>query len=518
MSCSRADQEAAQHTRALDAARGSGGEEPAGLRRPRAYPLRMQLAVSSWVALAFAALAVQCDASHGQAPENTPAARPPNIVLIVADDLGWGELGCYGQTKIHTPNIDRLAADGMRFTQFYAGAPVCAPSRCALLTGLHSGHGFIRNNIEVMPEGQLPIPDATVTLAERLKSAGYATSGVGKWGLGGPTSAGQPNLQGFDHWFGFLCQRAAQHHYPTSLWRDRQLELLDANRQDNAVYAPDLCADEAVKFVREPHAAPFFLYAAFTLPHLALQVPDDALAQYVGTFPDAPYDGRQGYLPHKTPHAAYAAMVTKLDDYVGRICAALRERDLERDTVVFFISDNGPTYERTGGADSDFFASSGPMRGRKGSVYEGGLRVPLIARWTDHIQANCVSDLPCAVWDFTPTLLALAGAPPPAELDGVDLTPTLLNRGAQMRHEYLYWEFPDYGGQQAARFGDWKAVRRDMQLGNSALELYDLAHDVGETRDLAAAQPEVVARALEILRAAHRRSPEFPLPLVDTLR
>ena len=478
----------------------------------------MQVAVSSWAALAFAALAVQCDASRGEPRKDASPARPPNIVLIIADDLGWGEVGCYGQTRIHTPNIDRLAADGMRFTQFYAGAPVCAPSRCALLTGLHTGHAFIRNNVELMPEGQAPIPDATVTLAERLKSAGYATCGVGKWGLGGPTSAGQPNLQGFDHWFGFLCQRAAQHHYPTSLWRDRQLVELGANARENALYAPDLCADEAVKFVSAPHDTPFFLYAAFTLPHLALQVPEDSLAEYVGNLPDAPYDGRQGYLPHKTPHAAYAAMVTRLDGYVGRICAALRERDLERDTIVIFISDNGPTFERNGGADSDFFASSGPMRGRKASVYEGGLRVPFIARWTDHIRANAVSDLPCAVWDFTPTLLALAGAVQPSGLDGIDLTPTLLNRGEQARHEYLYWEFPDFGGQQAARFGNWKAVRRDLVLGHDAVELYDLATDIGESRDLAAAQPAVVAQALEIFRAAHRRSIEFPLPLVDTQR
>jgi arylsulfatase len=478
----------------------------------------MQLAKSSWAALAFAALAVQCGASGGEQRAGRSAARPPNIVLIVADDLGWGELGCYGQRVIKTPNIDRLAEGGMRFTQFYAGAPVCAPSRCALLTGLHSGHAFVRNNFEVMPEGQMPIPDATVTLAERLRSAGYATCGVGKWGLGGPASTGEPNAQGFDHWFGFLCQRAAQHHYPTSLWRDRELVDLSANLQNNALYAPDLCADEAVKFVREPRDAPFFLYAAFTLPHMALQVPDDSLAQYAGHLPDAPYDGRQGYLPHKTPHAAYAAMVTRLDGYVGRICAALRELDLERDTVVIFISDNGPTYDRTGGADSDFFASSGPMRGRKGSVYEGGLRVPFIARWTDHIQANSVSDLPCAVWDFTPTLLALAKAAPPSGLDGVDLAPTLLARGAQSTHEFLYWEFPDYGGQQAARFGDWKAVRRDMALGHDAIELYDLATDIGEAHDRAAQEPDLVARALEIFRTAHRRSAEFPMPLVDAAR
>lgn len=478
----------------------------------------MQVAPLSQLALAVIASLAQSGAPKESAVAQPRAPVRPNVVIIVADDLGVAEIGCFGQTVIHTPNIDRLATEGMRFTQFYAGAPVCAPSRCAMLSGLHSGHGFIRNNFEVMPEGQLAIPAATVTLAERFKALGFATCGVGKWGLGGPGSSGEPNGQGFDHWFGFLCQRAAQHHYPTSLWDDRKRIELAANLQGDVLYAPDLCADEALAFVREHKSAPFFLYAAFTLPHAALQVPPDSLAEYAGKIADAPYDGRQGYVPTRVPHATYAAMVTRLDAYVGRICAALRELELERDTIVMFLSDNGPLYERVGGADSDFFSSTGALRGRKGSLYEGGIRVPLIVRWPGHVAADSTSDLACAVWDFTPTLLALTGAPPADGLDGVDLSPTLLATGEQKRHEYLYWEFPDYGCQQAARFGDWKALRRDMALGRDKIELYDLAHDAGEARDLSAEKPELVARAKEIFRAAHVRSREFPMPLVDIVR
>lgn len=433
-------------------------------------------------------------------------SRPPNIVLIVADDLGWGELGCYGQEKIRTPRIDALAREGLRFTQFYAGAPVCAPSRCTLLTGLHTGHAFVRDNREVQPEGQLALPDAAVTLAEVLRDAGYATGGFGKWGLGAPGSEGAPERQGFERFFGYNCQREAHDFYPDHLWsNERRVEL------DGTQYSHDVICEAAREFVRDHRERPFFLYVPSTIPHLALQVPDDSLAEYVGRWEDPPYVGGKGYLPHPTPRAAYAAMVTRLDREVGRLVDLIDELGLGDDTLFLFTSDNGPTYDRIGGSDSDFFESSGPLRGRKGSVLEGGLRVPLIARWRGRIAPGAVSDLPCASWDLLPTLADLAGATVPEGLDGISLAPTLLGRGDQARHAFLYWEFRAYGGQQAIRMGDWKGVRRDMARGASAIELFDLAADPGETRDLAGSRPEVVARIAERMATAGTPSALFPL-------
>jgi arylsulfatase len=447
-----------------------------------------------------------------QAAPSEPAPRPPNVVLFVADDLGWGELGCYGQAKIRTPHLDRLAAEGLRFTQYYAGAPVCAPSRCVMLTGLHSGHAFIRDNAEVMPEGQLPIPSETVTLAERLRALGYATGGFGKWGLGGPGSTGEPLEQGFERWFGYLCQRRAQTHWATTLWSDRERVAVP-----KGVYAPDLIADRAIDFLRARarEARPFFLYVPFTLPHLALQVPDEELAIYADAWPETPYDGSLGYAPHAKPRAAYAAMVTHLDTLVGRVVGELAALGVERDSLVLFISDNGPVPDGWGGTDSAFFDSTGPLRGFKGSVYEGGLRAPLIARWPGKIAAGGTSDLVCAAQDLVPTLLEIAGAPPSKGLDGISLAPVLLGTGEAAPREHLYFEFTGYGAQQAVRLGRWKAVRRDLALGRETIELYDLETDVGETRDVAKDHPEVVARVKGILAREHSRSREFPLPSVD---
>lgn len=434
------------------------------------------------------------------------ATRPPNIVLVVADDLGWGELGCYGQTRIRTPRIDALAREGLRFTQFYAGAPVCAPSRCTLMTGLHTGHAHVRDNREVQPEGQAPIPDASVTLAELLRDAGYATGGFGKWGLGAPGSEGAPERQGFDTFFGYNCQREAHDFYPDHLWRnERRVEL------DGAQYSHDLICDEARDFVRAHRERPFFLYVPSTLPHLALQVPGDSLAEYVGRWEDPPYVGGKGYRPHPTPRAAYAAMVTRLDREVGRLVDLIDELGLTDDTLFLFTSDNGPTYDGIGGSDSDFFESSGPLRGRKGSVLEGGLRVPLVARWRGHVAPGTTSDVPSAFWDLLPTLVELAGGQPPRGLDGISLAPTLVGRGQQQRHEHLYWEFRAYGGQQAVRLGDWKGVRRNMAKGSRTIELYDLARDPGEAHDLAAAQPDVVARIEELMATGGTPSELFPL-------
>lgn len=459
------------------------------------------------------ALSLSTAALGASAAQGWPDLRPPNLVYVLADDLGWAELGCYGQQKIRTPNIDRLAAEGLRFTQHYSGAPVCAPSRCVLLTGLHSGHAYIRDNGEIKPEGQRPIPDETVTVAELLKRAGYATGVFGKWGLGGPGSSGEPNRQGFDEWFGYLCQREAHNFYPDHLWRNGERVELEGNDRGltGAQYSHDLIADAALDFVRAHKDEPFFLYVPFTIPHLALQVPEDSLEEYRGAWDDPPYEGGKGYLPHPAPRAAYAAMVTRMDRDVGRLVALLEELGLSDATLVMFSSDNGPTYDRIGGSDSAFFESAGPLRGLKGSVYEGGIRVPLVARWPGSVAAGAVSDHVSAFQDVMPTLLELAGAEVPPGLDGISFAPTLLGAGEQRAHDYLYWEFRAYGGQQAVRMGDWKGVIQRMSKGNRELELYDLASDVGETTDVAAAHPEVVARLRAILAEAHVDSALFPL-------
>lgn len=429
----------------------------------------------------------------------------PNFILIVADDLGYGELGCYGQRKIKTPHLDQLAAQGLRFTQHYAGNNVCAPSRCSLLTGLHPGHAFIRDNREVRPEGQFPLPAGTVTLPSLLKAAGYRTGCIGKWGMGGPGSTGDPLRQGFDSFFGYNCQRHAHTFFPGYLWRD-DLKL----PLDGKTYAHDLLEEEMLRWLDQAGKQPFFLYLPFTLPHLALQIPEAELAPYLGQWEEKPYDGKKGYTPHPTPRAAYAAMISRLDRSVGRLMARLKERGLDEQTLVLFTSDNGATHD-VGGVDTEFFQSVGELRGRKGSMYEGGLRVPLLARWPGHVRPGRVSTLPSASWDLLPTLLELAAANRPARLDGLSLVPTLLEQGNQLNHEYLYWESPGYGGQQAIRAGAWKGIRRQIGKGNLKLELYRLAEDAGEKVDVAERHPEVVAKLTKWMNQAHQPSQEFPL-------
>ncbi len=442
-------------------------------------------------------------------------ARRPNIILIVADDLGYAELGCYGQKKIRTPNLDRMAAQGMRFTQNYAGSPVCAPSRCCLMTGKHGGHAAIRNNKAVKPEGQEPLPAGEVTVALLLQKLGYTTAAFGKWGLGPPGSHADPNRMGFGLFYGYNCQGHAHNHYPTYLWRnDRRVEL------DGKQYSQDLFEAEALRFVRANRDRPFFLYVPFTVPHLALQVPEDSLAPYKGKWPDPPYDGKKGYRPHKTPRAAYAAMVSRMDRSVGRILDLVRELGLAENTLVLFTSDNGPTHSG-GGSQSAFFESAGPFRGLKGDVYEGGLRVPLIAWWPGKVPAGVVSEHVCYFPDYLPTLLDVAGRPDavPRGLDGISFLPTLLGRPAdQRKHEYLFWEFAGYGGQQAVRLGDWKAVRRGLQKGVGPLELYNLRTDIGERNNVAARHPEVVARVERILREGRVPSKVFPLKGLDGVK
>ena len=451
----------------------------------------------------------------------SPAA-PPNIILIVADDLGSAEVGCYGQKLIQTPSVDRMAAGGMKFTQFYAGNAVCAPSRCCLMTGKHAGHAAVRSNKATPPEGQHPIPAEEVTVAELLKARGYVTGAAGKWGLGMWDTTGSPLKQGFDHFFGYNCQSHAHSHYPTYLYRDgKRFELPGNNRLTGDTFSHDLFEQEALAFIERSRAKPFFLFLPFIIPHVAVQVPEDSLAEYRGKLgDDPPYDGtikgKKSYLPHPAPHAGYAAMVTRMDRSIGRILDRLKELKLDGNTVVLFTSDNGPTHN-VGGADSTFFKSAGNLRGLKGSLYEGGIRVPLVVYWPGTVKPGTVSDEPLYFPDVLPTLCELAGADIPKEVDGVSFVPTLQGK-PQRGHEFLYWEFPGYGGQQAVRSGKWKAVRQNLGRGVVKTELYDLPSDPSESTDVAMKHPEVVRQLERLLASEHVPSSDFPLQTIDRKR
>jgi arylsulfatase A len=461
----------------------------------------------------LAAACLACAAGPTRADE---PRRGPNVVLIVADDLGSAELGCYGQTVIRTPGVDQLAKDGMRFTRFYSGNAVCAPSRCALMTGRHMGHASVRDNRATPPEGQWPIPATDVTVATLLRQRGYVTAAMGKWGLGMFDTTGSPLRHGFERFFGYNCQAHAHTHYPTYLYRNAErFELPGNNGATGDSYSGDLFEREALAFLDEDHRGrPFFLYLPFIVPHVAVQVPEDALAEYRGKLGnDPPYDGKKGYRPHPTPHAAYAAMVTRMDRTVGRVVAKLRERGLTNDTLVIFTSDNGPTHN-VGGADSTFFRSAGPLRGLKGSLYEGGIRVPFVASWPGRIPAGTTHDTRLYFPDVLPTLCALSGATPPSGIDGISFLPALTGQ-RQPGHDFLYWEFPSYTGQQAVTAGDWKAVRQNLNSGRAVTELYNLATDPNETTDVAAANPEVLARLERLMTEQHVRNPDFPLPTID---
>ena len=426
------------------------------------------------------------------------AARP-NIVFILADDLGYGDLGCYGQKQIQTPNLDRLAAEGMRFTQAYAGSPVCAPSRCCLMTGLHNGHGRIRDNL---PLG-IYLKKSDVTIAEVLKPAGYRTGAVGKWSLGLHGSEGKPNDQGFDDWFGHLDQDQAHYYYPDHLWDNDRVVLLAGNRgQQKKQYTADLFTERALQFIDQSKSGPFFLYLAYTLPHWSDYPKGTPESQIVPS--DAPYHD----CPWPQVERNYAAMVTRLDRDVGRLLARLKERGLEENTLVFFTSDNGPSAEAL--HQPSFFQSGGPLRGVKRDLYEGGIRVPMIARWPGKVPAGKVSDQVWAFWDVLPTLAELAGAEPPRGLDGISLAPMLLGQPQTRQHEYLYWDYGHTRGKylQAVRIGDWKGVRNGV---GSPLELYNLKIDLGETRDVAPAHPEVVERIQQVMTNAGQADPNYPI-------
>lgn len=430
--------------------------------------------------------------------------RPPNIIFIMADDLGYGDLGCYGQTKIRTPHINALAAEGVRFTDAYSGCTVCAPSRSVLMTGLHTGHTSVRSN-----SGGVPLLAEDVTVGEVLKPARYATGCFGKWGLGDIGTAGVPWKQGFDEFFGYLHQVHAHFYYPEFLYDNgRECPLAGNKEGKRTTYSHDVIANRALDFIRRQRERPFFCYVPFTIPHRELVVPEDSLAEYKGRFPeDVSVDARRYYGDQPAPRATLAAMITRMDRDVGRIVALLKELKLERDTLLFFTSDNGSAVA----AWDDFFASNGPLRGHKRNLYEGGIRVPAIARWPGRIRAGTVSRMPRYFCDFLPTAAELAGVRPLNGLDGISIVPELLGAKAvgreQARHEFMYWELPVFeSGRfrdevpcQAVRMGQWKAVRPEP---GGRLELYNLEEDIGETRDLAAERPGVMARIEEYLRTA----------------
>ena len=479
--------------------------------------------------------------AHPDTSEATqPTARPerkPNVVLIIADDLGYRELGCYGQKKIQTPRLDRLAQEGLRFTRAYSGSPVCAPSRCVLMTGKHPGHAWIRSNREAKPEGQEPLPAREVTLGEVLQQADWQTGAFGKWGLGPPRSEGGPLRQGFDRFFGYNCQRHAHSYYPSYLWSDDQRIALDnkppvpghaglpegADPKDpksyasfqGQDYAPRRIADQALEFVRANKDRPFFLYYPTVIPHVALHVPDEELAPYLALgWKDPPFTReRGGYTPHFTPRAAYAAMITHMDRAIGRLLDLLDELELSRDTLVIFSSDNGTTHLRDE-VDYDFFESVGELRGLKGSLYEGGIRVPMIARWPGKIAAGSVSDRVVGFEDILPTLAEITGVDVPAGLDGISFAPTLLGK-PQPARQFLYREFAGYGGQQALWIGRFKAIRRDIRKGKLDIELYDLESDPGEQTDLAAEHPEMVTLSSLAMESQHETSELFRLRALD---
>ncbi len=479
-------------------------------------------------------------------PSSTPTSTKPNVILIFADDLGYGELGSYGQSKIETPHLDKLAAQGMRFTDFYTGSPVCAPSRCILLTGKHSGHAAIRGNDEAghrgdvwnflamaadpYLEGQAPMPESTKIFPAMLKERGYVTGMGGKWGLGHPLSESIPTKKGFDYFYGYNCQRQAHTLTPLHLWENENKVLLNNDTiithtdlpigkdsldpksyeyLDQPDYAPELIADKMIDFVEEHQDSSFFLYWATPIPHVPLQAPKKWIDYYHEKFGDEPpYTGiNGGYFPARYPKATYAAMISYMDENVGRMMEKLEELGITENTIILFTSDNGPTYVK--GTYSTWFESGGPFRSDrgwgKGYLREGGIRMPMIASWPGHIPSGEVSDHVASSQDVMATIFDLIDLPlsPNVVHDGISFAPTLLNDEVQNEHEYLYWEFPESGGQRALRWGDWKAYNEKLKSGDTTIHLYNLATDIQESTDIADQHPEQVEFVKRIFKKEH---------------
>lgn len=493
----------------------------------------------------------------GCSDKDPDKAGKPNIVFILADDLGYNDPGCYGQKIIETPNVDALAKSGIRFTQYYSGSPVSAPSRCVLLTGKHTGHSFIRGNhewsergdvwdyvkMEEDPslEGQYPIPANSVTFSKLLKGEGYKTACVGKWGLGAPFTDGVPNMQGFDFFFGYNCQRQAHTYYPAHLWRNDEIVKLDnefvvprtreldgdgdPNKSESYArynlkdYAPELMLEEALGFIRSSKDGPFFLHFTTIIPHVPLQAPREWVDKYRNKIgEEEPYSGDKGYFPCQYPMATYAAMVGYLDYQVGCIVEELKRQGVYENTIIFFTSDNGPV--TTGGAVSQFFENAKPFNQAsdrlKGSLYEGGIRVPMIISWPRVIKEATESNHICAAWDIFPTICDLSGAEQPGGIDGISLMPTIAGKGRQEDHDHLYWEFPERRGQQAVRLGSWKGLRDSTRDGNMKVKLFNLETDITEENDLSDQFPDVV-KEIELIMVQEHEKPEIerfdPFPL-----
>ncbi len=459
----------------------------------------------------------------------TIAHQLPNIIYIYADDMGYGELGCYGQQKIKTPNLDRMAQEGMRFTQHYTGTPVCAPARCMLMTGKHGGHSYIRGNFELggfadtAERGQMPLAKDQFTVADFLKQQGYTTALIGKWGLGMNNTEGDPSKHGFDYYYSILDQKQAHNFYPSHIWENGKWDTLnqpwinvhkkiDSTKAVDADfdyfkgkdYAPEKMTEKALAFIDRSKKRPFFLYLPYTLPHVSLQAPDDYIKKYIGQFDERPYYGQNGYAATKYPLSTYAAMITFLDDQVGIILKKIKELGLDDNTIIMFSSDNGTTFN-VGGVKAEYFNLTGGLRGRKQDLYEGGIREPFIVRWPGKIKPGSTSDLISAQFDFFATVAELTKQKI-SNTDGISFLPELLgNKSKQVKHKYLYFEFPEKSGQIAIRMGDWKAVKSNLKKNpNAPWELYNLKTDRGETTDVASQHAEMLKQFDEIVKKEHQ--------------
>jgi arylsulfatase A-like enzyme len=456
-----------------------------------------------------------CKTEKQDTAKDQASEKKPNIIYILADDLGYGDLSSYGQKKFKTPNIDRLAAEGIRFTRHYSGSTVCAPSRSSLMTGLHTGHTPVRGNKEIQPEGQYPLADSVFTVAKMMQEAGYVTGAFGKWGLGAPGSSGDPNNQGFQEFYGYNCQRYAHRYYPEHLWHNQQKIDLQNNGIDTIEYAQDMIHEKAIEFLTKNKDNTFFMFMPYVIPHAELIVPDDEiLASFEGKYPEAPYQGNDygadfsvpGYTSQEQPHAVFAAMVTRLDRYVGDVLNKLEDLGIDENTIVMFTSDNGPHLE--GGADPDFFDSNGVYKGYKRDLYEGGIRVPFLVRWPAKVQGGGTTNHASAFWDILPTFAELAQTETPAN-DGISFVNALTGQ-QQKAHDYLYWEFHEQGGKQAVSMGKWKGIRLDvLEDKNGPIELYDLENDPGEENNVANDHPEIVADINRIMKEARVENPVF---------
>jgi arylsulfatase A len=444
--------------------------------------------------------------------------RKPNVIFILADDLGYGDLSCYGQTHFQTPNIDQLGKEGMKFTHFYAGSPVCAPSRSTLLTGLHTGHTPIRGNLGVKPEGQFPLSDTLFTLPLMFKKAGYVNGAFGKWGLGFPGSTGDPLNQGFDEFFGYNCQTLAHNYYPDHLYHNREKVVLNENSgTQKGIYSAALIHQKALDFIVQNKDTSFFLFIPTVLPHAELVAPNAQMNKFRGRYlPEKVYEGvdsgpkyRKGpYGSQPESHAAYVAMVDLLDQQVGEIEALVKKLGLDNNTIIVFTSDNGP--HREGGGDPDYFDCNGPFKGYKRDLFEGGIREPFIVKWPGSVTAGSTSQHIAAFWDVMPTFAKILNINIPTKTDGISFYPTLINFANQPEHPFLYWEFYEMNGRIAVLKGDWKYIKYEVAT-EPVVMLFNIKDDVGEEHNLALQHPEIVKELDSLATMSHVPSPDFTM-------